>query len=99
MHTPGPCPAQRIDSSGSHRRAMTFSTVRTAPAPTVGVHPAVDPVDPEDIADGAPVGPAADGAPAAAAPASAPALSPVEWAGRKPAVPARLARSVRRHRG
>ena len=30
-----------------------------------------------------------------ATPTSAPALSPVNWAGRKPAVPARLARSAR----
>lgn len=74
---------------------MAFSTVRTAPAPTVGIRPATDS---EDTADGASVGPAAGGAPAAAGPTSAPALSPVEWAGRKPAVPARLARTVRRHR-
>ena len=91
--------AQRIDSSGPHRRAMAFSTVRTAPAPTAGVRPEVDSETSTTSAAGAPVGPAADVAPADAGPTSAPALSPVEWAGRKPAVPARLARTVRRHRG
>lgn len=74
---------------------MTFSTVRTVTAPTVGVRPEIDA---GTSTAGAPLGSAADVAPADAGPTSAPALSPVEWAGRKPAVPARLARTVHRHR-